>query len=85
MLVTFKDINNPRSVQRVPLHDFESVFGPGVTFRGAALELTNDSVTRGIEEKLPWSKQMKSVVGGKFDITWQHPERNLGRSNFWRR
>ena len=52
-LVTFADINDPKTVRVVPPADFESVFGPGVRFRSASVETTDDPVTRKISEKLP--------------------------------
>jgi hypothetical protein len=53
-LVTFTDLNDPTTAQVVRPDAFESVFGPGVRFKRAWIEITGDPVTRGIEKKLPW-------------------------------
>lgn len=53
-LVTFTDLNDPMSVRVVDPDGFEQAFGPGVRFKRAFIEMTNDQVTRGIEKKLPW-------------------------------
>jgi hypothetical protein len=53
-LVTFSDLANPSTLQIVRPDEFEKVFGPGYRFRGAWLEMTHDTVTRGIQKILPW-------------------------------
>ena len=51
--VTFSDPNEPKSVQIVRPDEFETVFGPGVRFRRAWVEITSNSVTRQIQKQLP--------------------------------
>ena len=41
------------SVIHVSYADFPTIFGPGVTFGGASVEMTSAPVTRGIEAKPP--------------------------------
>jgi hypothetical protein len=53
-LVTFRDLNDPKSASVVPPDQFEQTFGPDVHFKRAWIEMTSDPVTRGIEKKLPW-------------------------------
>jgi hypothetical protein len=53
-LVTFSDLNDPKSAKEVGFTEFERVFGPNVHFRGAWIEMTKDAVTRGIEKRLLW-------------------------------
>ena len=54
MLVTFRDINDPKSVTLVKANDLAASFGPGVQLKRIAVEVTDDAVTTGIEEKLGW-------------------------------
>ncbi len=67
VLVTFADVNDPKSVQLVDPANLATTFGPGVALKQITLEITNEKVTEGeVEEVLRW-------LG---DI----PERTLGRS-----
>ena len=54
MLVTFGDITNPKSVERVNPADLAELFGPGVRLRRVSVEVTNDAVTTGIEKRFSW-------------------------------
>jgi hypothetical protein len=53
-LVTFGDLNDPKTARVVPRDHFEQVFGSGVHFKSAWIEMTRDPVTRGIEKTFPW-------------------------------
>ena len=53
-LVTFVPLDDPKTARAVRPDEFPTVFGPGVRFRGARIEMTSDPVTRAIEKKLPW-------------------------------
>jgi hypothetical protein len=54
MLVRFGDIRNPASVAEVDPANVSASFGPGVRLRRMTAEITDDDVTTGIEERLPW-------------------------------
>ena len=54
LLVRFRDLNDPATVERVDPFDLAASFGPGVKLQRATIEITNDPVTTGIEQKLPW-------------------------------
>ena len=54
MLVTFRDIADPKSVERVDPNNLAAAFGPGVTLKRATLEITDQPITTGIEKRLPW-------------------------------
>ncbi len=56
MLVTFGDLDDPTSVARVDPDDLAASFGEGVTLRRITVQLTDDPVTSGIEERLGWLK-----------------------------
>ena len=53
--MTFTDLNDPETARVVEPEEFEQVFGPGVTFERAFVEMVTDPVTRGgIEKKMSW-------------------------------
>ncbi len=55
MLVRFRDINDPTTVERVDPDSLAASFGPGVALKRATLEITDDPATMmGIEKELPW-------------------------------
>ena len=63
MLVTFRDLADPTSVQAANPADFSSVFGPGYALRRVSVQITDDEVTTGIERRLPW---LPSLQGNQF-------------------
>jgi hypothetical protein len=54
MLVTFGDLDDPTSVARVDPDDLAATFGEGVTLKRVTVQLTDDPVTTGIEQRLGW-------------------------------
>ncbi len=52
LLVRFRDISNPDSVERVDPLRLDVKFGPGVRINKASVELTKEPVTTGIEKIL---------------------------------
>lgn len=54
MLVTFTDESDPTSVALVDPDDLSATFGEGVELKQITVEMTNDAVTTGIEERLGW-------------------------------
>lgn len=54
MLVTFNDLAKPESVAAVDPDDLAATFGDGVKLKRITVELTDDPVTTGIEERLGW-------------------------------
>lgn len=78
MLVTFADENNPASVQLVEPGNLAAAFGSGSRLRGITVELTDDAVTSGIEERLPapdergffnWDGRSNPNLPGTFNIS----------------
>ncbi|MFA5969201.1 MAG: hypothetical protein WC816_08170 [Sphingomonas sp.] len=53
MLVRFRDIHDPKSVELVDPDDLAATFGPGFKLRRIAVQLTRDPVTVGIKSHLP--------------------------------
>lgn len=55
MLVTFGNINDPKSVKEVKPDDLAATFGSGTSLKSITLEITDEPVTEGVVEKvLPW-------------------------------
>lgn len=54
MLVRFRDISDPTTVERVDPDDLAASFGDGVHLRRVTVQLTDEMVTKGITEILPW-------------------------------
>ena len=52
LLVTFTDINIPKTVQRVDSDNLAATFGPGVSLKLITLEITDAPVTTGQVEKV---------------------------------
>jgi hypothetical protein len=87
MMVRFRDINGPTSVELVDPERLDTSFGPGVRFSKATIAITSDAVTTGIEKSAPW------LVGGN-PARWIVPptekflqdipfERRLTDGDFW--
>ena len=55
LMVTFGDITDPKSVQRVDPEDLAASFGPGVRLKAVTLGVTEEPVTEGkVEAVLGW-------------------------------
>jgi hypothetical protein len=54
LLVRFRDIDDPKTVERVEPGDLAASFGPGVYLERATIEITKDSISKGIEKRLSW-------------------------------
>ena len=61
ILVTFADLTDPTSVARVDPEDLAATFGEGVALRRITVQLTDDPVTTGIEERLGWIGRIKEM------------------------
>ncbi|MFN3819785.1 hypothetical protein [Blastomonas sp.] len=64
MLVRFRDITDPTTVERVDPDDLAISFGEGVRLRRVTIQLTDDPVITGIEKHLRW---LDSYRSNKFD------------------
>lgn len=54
LLVTFKDIKNPTSVERVDPDDLAASFGAGHQLKAITVQVTEEPVTVGIGQRLGW-------------------------------
>jgi hypothetical protein len=82
MLVTFKDLNDPKSILQVYPSDLSAAFGPGVTFKRATIEMTRDPVTIGIVARLPWLATMKGYLDGRFSSEGLTTANSLSPADF---
>jgi hypothetical protein len=65
-LVTFADVNVPKSVILVDPNNLEATFGAGVRWKSITLEITDARLTTGIESRLTWlSSYSNKVLSGK--------------------
>jgi hypothetical protein len=82
MVVTFNDLADPKSVRLVRSDDLQATFGPDVRLIHAKIELTREPITTGIEQKLPWLRNFRGVLGGQAQPDHLRPERNLSGNDF---
>lgn len=54
LLVRFRNIADPATVEKVKQDDLAASFGSGVELKRITVQLTDDPVTTGIEKKLGW-------------------------------
>ena len=79
MFARFRDLNDPKTVEIISqINDrempdgyggmsktSEEVFGSGVKLKDVTIEITNDSITSGIEKQLPWLATIYGYISGK--------------------
>jgi hypothetical protein len=58
-LVTFAEVNNPKSVMLVDPNNLSAMLGPGTSRRSMTLQVTDEALTTGIDEHLPWVRDYK--------------------------
>ncbi len=84
LLVTFSNLSDPLSAQMVDPANLAAAFGPGVSLRRITVTVTDDAPTENIDDILPWLPRF--AQGGAFsgarERDLQHPERNLGYTDF---
>ena len=61
MLVTFGNIDDPASVERVDPDDLAFTFGDGVSLKRITVQVTDDPVTTGIEQRLGWLGNIREM------------------------
>ena len=67
MLVRFRDIKEPKSVEQVNPDDLAASFGPGIGLRRITVEVTDSPVTTGIEKILNWLPSIHGNLLPKID------------------
>lgn len=87
MMVTFHDLNDPKSIIEVKPMALSDVFGNGVELKSIHVERTKDWVTRGsIERSLPWLREIGyNNLEGEFSTSGSKLSGRLIKTNFiWR-
>lgn len=85
LMVRFRDINDPKTVQRVDPNNLASTFGAGVFLTRVTLELvpagiwpfhwlwfTGEPISRGLDLRLPWLatwKRRGGTISGQFSFS----------------
>ena len=62
LLVRFRDLRDPASVEKVDPGDLAASFGPGVHLKRITIAVTRDGVTDGIAKRMPWLKSQKGSL-----------------------
>jgi hypothetical protein len=86
MLVHFRDVNDPKSIEQLDPTNFGATLGPGIVLRRAMIEITDDPITTGIEARLPWLSGLRkggALDGSRFSAN-NSLESNLGYLSFKR-
>jgi hypothetical protein len=69
LLVTFRNLEDPTSIERLDPANLAGTLGKGISLRRITVQMTNDVPTTGIVERLPW-------------LGTNLPERGYQRHNF---
>jgi hypothetical protein len=73
MLVSFKDINDPKSVFEVNPDNLVSAFGAGYSLKSITLEITDHEVTKGVlEGVIPWLNDLRGSIGKDMKLPYDH-------------
>jgi hypothetical protein len=54
MMVTFANINDPKTVEKVDPDNLRAQFGEGTRIRRITIQITDDKIDNGIERRFPW-------------------------------
>ena len=65
LLVTFRDLSDPASIEKVAPDDLSMSFGSGFALKAIAVEVTDDAVTTGIEKRLVWLPDVHQILRGR--------------------
>jgi hypothetical protein len=60
LFVRFRDLNDPKSVERVLPDDLESKFGAGVKLKRVTIEIVREDVTVGIGKRFAWWEKYRA-------------------------
>ncbi len=76
MLVTFRDIDDPTSVEKAEPDDLAASLGNGYALKSITVTITDDSVTSGIEKRLGWLRNHSnmSFAGNRFPVSSELPD-----------
>lgn len=72
MMVRFRDIDDPKSVELVDPEHLDASFGAGVRFLKATVAITSDAVTTGIEKRAPWVSNLQGSIGKDLHLPYDN-------------
>jgi hypothetical protein len=78
MFVRFRDINDPKTVERVDPNNLAASFGSGVRLVRATIEITDEPVTSEIGKNLEWLARSRAT--GMLDGERYHVSNELANS-----
>jgi len=87
LLVTFRDVRDPKSVVRVDPGDLAATFGPGTRLRAITVAVTDEPVTTDIEKQFSWwaryqSRQFDDTSTVSEDLTTNYLAAHLSSGSF---
>jgi hypothetical protein len=82
MLVTFKEIADPTSVQRVDPYDLAASFGAGYRLKAITVQVTDEAVTVGIQKRLGWLNTHSGSLDYSGRLHPQNQEKDLTQRAF---
>jgi len=85
MLVRFRDIADPATVEKVDPEHLDVSFGAGVRLKRATIEITSDPVTTGIEKRLGWLPRLHGSIATMqgIELPYTHLLNQLTNISFW--
>ena len=79
--VTFKNLNDPKSVIGIDPDKIDKTFGEGVKIKEIYVQFTDQPITHEVKTKLPWLANIKGYLSGK-NISGKQLFERLDRGNF---
>ena len=81
-ILLFKNAKDLASLAVVDPENPEAVLGPGVVIRSASIQLTDEPLTRGVDDHLPWVRDWRGKIDPPLWHTRQHFLNSIGRFDF---
>ncbi len=82
MLVRFRNIRDPSSVETVDPDNLAKSFGAGVRLKRITVQITDDPVTSGIDKRLPNMGRGSGYLQWRQTLRNEDPRRTLSRHEF---
>ncbi|MCQ0987122.1 hypothetical protein [Jiella marina] len=84
LLVTFRDISDPSTIEQVDPDDLAKSFGEGVRLKSLTLERTEEDMTDGpLPEMLPCHQKLQQCVPVDFSLPYDDRMRSVPNWAFW--
>jgi hypothetical protein len=83
MLVTFADINDPKTVKLVDTENLAATFGEGFALKSISVEITDEQVSAGaVERGLGWEKTLVGSIGKETNLPYGHILNQINDGSF---